>query len=138
MWEIRMERAASRPAARRRPGGRPKGAQQIQNKALSLCSEALDVLTQIMRGQADWAIASSQLQAAQAILDRGVGKAGQSLALQIDIKKRLSELSREELIALRAQYVAAPYRAGRSPHWLKVKNPDAPAVRRLEEEDWNG
>jgi hypothetical protein len=89
------------------PGGRPRGAQKIQNKALSLCSEALDVLTQIMRGQADRAIASSQLQAARAILDRGVGKAGQSLALQIDIKKRLSELSREELIALRAQYVAA-------------------------------
>jgi hypothetical protein len=89
------------------PGGRPKGAQEIQNKALALCSEALDVLTQIMRGQADRAIASSQLQAAQAILDRGVGKAGQSLALQVDIRKRLSELSREELIALRAQYVAA-------------------------------
>jgi hypothetical protein len=67
----------------------------------------LDVLTQIMRGQADRTIASSQLQAASLILDRGVGKAGQSLALQIDIKKRLSELSREELIALRAQYVAA-------------------------------
>jgi hypothetical protein len=92
----------------RNPGGRPKGAQAIQNKALSLCSEALDVLTQIMRGQAaDKSIASTQLAAAQAILDRGVGKAGQSLALQIDIKKRLSELSREELIALRAQYVAA-------------------------------
>jgi hypothetical protein len=30
------------------------------------------------------------------------------------------------------------YRAGRSAHWLKIKNPDAPAVRRLEEEDWNG
>ncbi len=30
-----------------------------------------------------------------------------------------------------------PYRAGRSPHWLKVKNPEAPAVRRLEEEDWS-
>jgi bifunctional non-homologous end joining protein LigD len=27
-----------------------------------------------------------------------------------------------------------PYRAGRSQHWLKIKNPDAPAVRRLEEE----
>src|SRR6516225_10139666 len=79
----------------RNPGGRPKGAQEIQNKALSLCSEALDVLTQIMRGQqADKSIASTQLAAAQAILDRGVGKAGQSLALQIDIKKRLSELSR--------------------------------------------
>ena len=27
------------------------------------------------------------------------------------------------------------YRSGRSPDWLKFKNPDAPAVRR-EEEDW--
>ena len=32
--------------------------------------------------------------------------------------------------------LGSPYRAGRSPHWLKIKNPDAPAVRRLEEEDW--
>jgi hypothetical protein len=47
------------------PGGRPRGAQEIQKKALALCSEALDVLTQIMRGQADRAIASSQLQAAE-------------------------------------------------------------------------
>ncbi len=28
-----------------------------------------------------------------------------------------------------------PYRAGRSPHWIKVKNPDHPAMRRGE--DWN-
>jgi bifunctional non-homologous end joining protein LigD len=28
------------------------------------------------------------------------------------------------------------YIAGRSEHWLKVKNPDAPAVRREAEEDW--
>src|SRR5215467_2450807 len=28
------------------------------------------------------------------------------------------------------------YRRGRSPLWLKVKNPDAPAVRREAEEDW--
>jgi bifunctional non-homologous end joining protein LigD len=33
--------------------------------------------------------------------------------------------------------LGSPYRAGRSDHWLKIKNPDAPAVRRLEEEDWN-
>jgi bifunctional non-homologous end joining protein LigD len=32
--------------------------------------------------------------------------------------------------------LGTPYRAGRSAHWLKIKNPDAPAVRRLEEEDW--
>jgi bifunctional non-homologous end joining protein LigD len=28
------------------------------------------------------------------------------------------------------------YRSGRSPHWLKCKNPEAPAVRREAEEDW--
>jgi bifunctional non-homologous end joining protein LigD len=28
------------------------------------------------------------------------------------------------------------YRSGRSPHWLKIKNPKAPAVRREAEEDW--
>jgi bifunctional non-homologous end joining protein LigD len=29
------------------------------------------------------------------------------------------------------------YRSGRSPDWLKFKNPEAPAVRREAEEDWN-
>jgi ATP-dependent DNA ligase len=28
------------------------------------------------------------------------------------------------------------YRTGRSPHWVKVKNPKAPAVKREAEEDW--
>jgi hypothetical protein len=28
------------------------------------------------------------------------------------------------------------YRSGRSPDWLKMKNLDAPAVKREEEEDW--
>jgi ATP-dependent DNA ligase len=28
------------------------------------------------------------------------------------------------------------YRSGRSKDWLKVKNPDAPAVKRKAEEDW--
>jgi bifunctional non-homologous end joining protein LigD len=28
------------------------------------------------------------------------------------------------------------YRSGRSPDWLKFKNPEAPAVRRKAEEDW--
>jgi bifunctional non-homologous end joining protein LigD len=30
----------------------------------------------------------------------------------------------------------SPYRSGRSPDWLKMKNADAPAVKREEEEDW--
>jgi bifunctional non-homologous end joining protein LigD len=28
------------------------------------------------------------------------------------------------------------YRSGRSSNWLKMKNPDAPAVKREAEEDW--
>jgi bifunctional non-homologous end joining protein LigD len=31
---------------------------------------------------------------------------------------------------------SSPYRSGRSPDWLKMKNPDAPAVKREAEEDW--
>jgi bifunctional non-homologous end joining protein LigD len=31
----------------------------------------------------------------------------------------------------------SPYCSGRSPDWLKMKNPDAPAVRREAEEDWD-
>ena len=30
----------------------------------------------------------------------------------------------------------SPYRSGRSPDWLKMKNLDAPAVKREAEEDW--
>jgi len=33
--------------------------------------------------------------------------------------------------------LGSPYRAGRSEHWIKVKNPAAPAVKRKAEEDWS-
>jgi bifunctional non-homologous end joining protein LigD len=32
--------------------------------------------------------------------------------------------------------LGSPYRSGRSAHWVKVKNPRAPAVKREAEEDW--
>jgi ATP-dependent DNA ligase len=32
--------------------------------------------------------------------------------------------------------LGSPYGSGRSPHWLKIKNPRAPAARREAEEDW--
>jgi bifunctional non-homologous end joining protein LigD len=32
--------------------------------------------------------------------------------------------------------LGSPYRSGRSAHWVKVKNPNAPAVKREAEEDW--
>src|SRR6185437_3045416 len=87
--------------------GRPRGAQQIQNKALELCGEALDVLAEIMRGRADKSIVSAQIAACSLILDRGCGRAGQSLAIAVDLKKRISELTHEELLQLREKYVAA-------------------------------
>ena len=33
--------------------------------------------------------------------------------------------------------LASRYRSGRSPHWLKIKSPKAPAVKREAEEDWD-
>ena len=32
--------------------------------------------------------------------------------------------------------LGSPYRAGRSAHWLKIKNPEAAAVKREAEADW--
>lgn len=32
--------------------------------------------------------------------------------------------------------LGSKYQSGRSPHWVKAINPAAPAVKRLEEEDW--
>jgi hypothetical protein len=32
--------------------------------------------------------------------------------------------------------LGSPYRSGRSAHWVKVRNPKAPAVKREAEEDW--
>jgi bifunctional non-homologous end joining protein LigD len=51
------------------------------------------------------------------------------------IYKHACTLGCEGIVSKR---LGTPYRAGRSAHWLKIKNPDAPAVLRLEEEDWNG
>jgi hypothetical protein len=50
------------------------------------------------------------------------------------IFKHACALSCEGIVSKR---LASPYRAGRSPHWLKIKNPTAPAMRREGEEDWS-
>jgi bifunctional non-homologous end joining protein LigD len=36
-----------------------------------------------------------------------------------------------------SKQLGSPYRSGRTAHWLKVKNPAAPAVTREAEEDWS-
>jgi bifunctional non-homologous end joining protein LigD len=35
-----------------------------------------------------------------------------------------------------SKQLGSPYRSGRSDHWLKIKNPAAPAVKREAEEEW--
>jgi len=48
--------------------------------------------------------------------------------------KHACALGCESIVSKR---LGSPYRSGRVDHWLKVKNPAAPAVRREAEEDWN-
>jgi ATP-dependent DNA ligase len=45
-------------------------------------------------------------------------------------------LSVFDLLRYRQHDHASPYRAGRTDQWLKMKNPEAPAVRREREVDW--
>jgi bifunctional non-homologous end joining protein LigD len=49
------------------------------------------------------------------------------------IYKHACALGCEGIVSKR---LGTPYRAGRSAHWLKMKNPAAPAMRREAEEDW--
>ena len=50
------------------------------------------------------------------------------------IYKHACALGCEGIVSKR---LGSPYRAGRSAHWLKTKNPSAPAVKRETEEDWS-
>jgi bifunctional non-homologous end joining protein LigD len=49
------------------------------------------------------------------------------------IFKQACSLGCEGIVSKR---LGSPYRSGRSDHWLKIKNPAAPAVKREAEEDW--
>jgi bifunctional non-homologous end joining protein LigD len=52
-----------------------------------------------------------------------------------NIFKQACSLGCEGVVSKR---LGSPYRSGRSAHWLKIKNPAAPAVKREAEEDWGG
>jgi ATP-dependent DNA ligase len=49
------------------------------------------------------------------------------------VYRQACQLGCEGIVSKR---LGSPYRSGRSKHWVKVKNPAAPAVRREAEEDW--
>jgi bifunctional non-homologous end joining protein LigD len=50
------------------------------------------------------------------------------------IYKHACTLGCEGIVSKR---LGSPYRSGRVSHWLKIKNPAAPAVKREAEEDWS-
>jgi bifunctional non-homologous end joining protein LigD len=50
------------------------------------------------------------------------------------VYREASKLGCEGIVSKR---LGSPYRSGRSPNWLKIKNPAAPAVMREAEEDWS-
>ena len=50
--------------------------------------------------------------------------------------KRSKGRSKMGLEGIVSKRLGSTYRSGRSPDWLKFKNPDAPAVKREAEEDW--
>jgi bifunctional non-homologous end joining protein LigD len=51
----------------------------------------------------------------------------------VDVFNHACKLGLEGIVSKRKQ---SRYRSGRSPDWIKSKNPDAPAVKREAEEDW--
>jgi ATP-dependent DNA ligase len=50
-----------------------------------------------------------------------------------DVFRHACKLGFEGIVSKR---LGSPYLSGRSRHWIKSKNPAAPAVRREAEEDW--
>ena len=50
------------------------------------------------------------------------------------IYKHACALGCEGIVSKR---LGSPYRSGRADCWIKIKNPNAPAVRRIDEEDWS-
>ena len=50
-----------------------------------------------------------------------------------NIFKQACALGCEGIVSKR---LGSPYRSGRVDHWLKIKNPAAPAMKREAEEDW--
>jgi bifunctional non-homologous end joining protein LigD len=81
------------------------------------------------------------LEVRKATLASVLAKAGSGLRLNEHLEHDDGELVFRHACKLGLEGIVSkrkdsPYRSGRSPDWLKMKNPDAPAVKREAEEDW--
>jgi ATP-dependent DNA ligase len=60
----------------------------------------------------------------------------QNLAIKVDGPTVFAHACKMGLEGIVSKRKDSHYRSGRSPDWLKSKNPACEAVRREEEEDW--
>jgi len=82
------------------------------------------------------------LEVRKATLASVLAKAGSGLRLNEHMEHHDGELvfrhaCKLGLEGIVSKRLGSRYRSGRSPDWLKMKNPDAPAVKREAEEDWS-
>jgi bifunctional non-homologous end joining protein LigD len=80
------------------------------------------------------------LEGRKATLEMMLAKAGPGIRFNEHIEgdgktvfRHACKLGLEGIVSKRKD---SPYRSGRSPDWLKMKNADAPAVKREKEEEW--
>ena len=80
------------------------------------------------------------LEVRKATLTSVVAKAGTGIRFNAQLEsdgetvfRHACKLGLEGIVSKRKD---SPYKSGRSPHWLKIKNPACEAVRREQEEDW--
>ena len=81
------------------------------------------------------------MRCAKATLISVLAKAGPGLRLNEHLEHEDGEVvfrhaCKRGLEGIMPKRKGSPYRSGRSPDWLKMKNPEAPAVKRKAEEDW--
>jgi hypothetical protein len=92
----------------RNPLGRSKSQPRMQLWFLARAQEVAEIIFNIARNGEGTKAEAIRLAACKELLDRGLGRAPQSVDLAVDMQvtKRLDEMTPEELLAFKAKYVA--------------------------------
>jgi hypothetical protein len=103
-----MGRGGFQPGQVGNPGGRPKSHSRVQLWFLKHALEAGGIIVAIARDPNATKSDAVRLAACREILDRGIGRAPQSVDLAIDLTvgKRLDEMSADELLEFKRKYLA--------------------------------
>jgi hypothetical protein len=90
------------------PGGRLKSQSRVLLWFLGRALEAGEIIVDIARNAQGTKAEQLKLAACREILDRGLGKAPQSVDLAVDlsVNKRLNEMSTDELLEFKQRYIA--------------------------------